>query len=64
MSHNLAFQYVRDLLLAGPATGDDIKHTLTRFRPDQIDTVLAWAVDNGSLVLDQGVYTLTDRGRR
>lgn len=66
MSSNLAFQYVRTVLeeKGCPLSANGIAGILTQFRPEQIDDILRWAVDNGSLVREGGVYSLTERGRQ
>lgn len=65
MSFNLAFGYIKNVLSEdGPLTQDEINGQLSSFGADVIGRVLKWALDNNSLILVDGRYELTARGRR
>ncbi len=64
MSH-LAFLYLRTVLQEqGPLTAAGAARILTEFTPDQIDRIVAWGVNNGSLIVEDDLLYLTERGAR
>ena len=65
MSHNLLFAHVRGVLLDnGPLDRDGICFELPDVPAEKVDVILEWGLGKDSLVLADGRYELTDRGRR